>query len=61
MLADAADVPQQPASGRRETAGPREGKVGKAAVLPFTASGNKVSFSVPLEAYGMVVISTTPR
>jgi hypothetical protein len=61
MLVDAADVPQQPASGPRETAEPREGKVGKAAVLPFTTSGNKVSFSVPLEAYGMVVISTTPR
>ena len=35
--------------------------VGKAASLPFTTTGNKVSFSVPLEAYGMVVISTRPQ
>jgi Beta-galactosidase trimerisation domain len=34
---------------------------GKSATLPFAIGGNKVSFDVPLEAYGMVVISTKPR
>jgi hypothetical protein len=61
MLVDAADVLKPPASAPSQIADPQHEQIGKAAVLPFTTTGNKVSFSVPLEAYGMVVISTTPR
>jgi hypothetical protein len=39
----------------------RDQRAGKAATLPFTTEGNRISFKVPLEAYEMVVISTKPR
>jgi hypothetical protein len=47
-------------SGPAEPAGANP-KAGKAATLPFTTEGNRLSFKVPLQAYEMVVISTKPR
>jgi Beta-galactosidase trimerisation domain len=61
-LVAATDAPDLPAPPPPQAAdGPQDGTTGKAVILPFTTAGNKVSFSVPLEAYGMVVISTRPR
>jgi hypothetical protein len=60
-LADAIDASDLSAPHAPPVAREQDGKVGKAAILPFTIAGNKVSFTVPLEAYGMVVISTRPR
>jgi glycosyl hydrolase family 42 (putative beta-galactosidase) len=34
---------------------------GKTAILPYSVEGNRVSFTVPLEAYAMIVISTAPK
>jgi Beta-galactosidase trimerisation domain len=61
---------QPPRPGKPAPAGSRQAEPQSAAVkseqgagktLPFTVEGHRVFFTVPLEAYEMVVVSTQPR
>ena len=58
---DGAKTPPELKQTEQAGATKRDRGVGKTAPLAFTVEGNRVSFSVPLEAYEMVVVSTKPR
>ncbi len=43
-----------------ELTAPQLSQAGKRIALPYRVEGGRLSFTVPLQAYGLVVISTTP-